>query len=96
MGIVQTAGLPLIFTDQLQLLDVDHNAKPSDWNMKPIDYANDRTVVHVWPNKGVHSSGMTTIDHLDLSTCECYTEYDTTDEGELMVIHNAEPEISTG
>lgn len=96
MGIIQTGGLPILFTDQLDLLNVDHENPASDWHTQGIDYENDRMVVHVWPNKGAHHSGMTTIDSLDMSTCHCQVKYDTTDEGELMVIHNAESELSIG
>lgn len=96
MGVIQTDGLPILYLDQLDMLTVDHEASSTDWHMEPVDYENGRMVVHVWPNKGAHRSGMQTVDGLDMSTCDCGIGYDTTEEGELMVIHNVEPELSIG
>jgi len=104
MGIIKGGPFGWIYTgpNNLEILDIDYDEKPSTWSVTGMPYENakgeDEYIKHIHPNKGAHSSAMWTNDEgLDLCLCDCELGYDKDDEGNLMVIHDYEEDtLGTG
>ena len=88
-------GQDIHFQGDLEVLPIEEG-EPTDWITTERQYENTEgeleTVMHIYPNKGAHLSGMmTNHEGLAESECSCVKKYEM-ESGCLMVLHSTEPE----